>query len=65
MFLLTKLLSSQRIIKSRVMLIDFLKTTLDFEIVPENTNKETLTMSNGPKKEGPKSSPISENPRES
>ena len=47
MFLLTKLLSSQRIIKSRVMLIEFLKTTLDFEIVPE----EKLTMA--PKKNDP------------
>ena len=51
MFLLTKLLSSQRIFKSRDMLIDFLKTTLDFEIVHENTNEETLTMA--PKKKDP------------
>ena len=48
MFLLTKLLCSERIIKSRAMLIDFLKSTLDFEVVPENHNDEVSIMA--PKK---------------
>ena len=49
MFLLTKLLSSQRIIKSRIMLIELLKTTLDFEVVPEHINEDKLMMA--PKKD--------------
>ena len=48
MFLLTKLLCSERIIKSRAMLIDFLKSTLDFEVVPEKHNDEVSIMA--PKK---------------
>lgn len=36
MLLLTKLICSERVMKSRALLIDFIRSTLDFEVVEEN-----------------------------
>ena len=49
MFLLCKLLSSQRLIKSRKMLIDFLKSTLNIEDVSASINEDKYMMA--PKKD--------------
>jgi hypothetical protein len=44
MLLLTKLICSERVIKSRALLIDFIKSTLDFEVVEEENLQDGANL---------------------